>query len=219
VSAADGEILGQIASQAVVPVLRNADPADAAATARACAAAGMGVVELTHSTPELESALRELRDDPDLIFGVGTVTEPEQVRASVELGARFIVSFGFDPRVVETALELGVDVIPGALTPTEVALCRAAGASAVKLFPARLIRPAYLADLRAVMPGVELVVTGGIAATPEAIRPWLDAGALAIGVGSALGTAGVDGREEVERRCRAVLEARYGREPEWPTSS
>lgn len=200
------DVLEEIAGQRVVPVLRTRDPDDAVATARACARGGMRVIELTHSIPDVEAAVRVLVEEDDLIVGVGTVIDPAQVRASAALGARFIVSYAFDPRVVETAVELGVSVIPGALTATEVAKCRQAGASAVKLFPARLVEPSYLGDLRAVMPGTEFIVTGGIPSTPEGIRPWLEAGALAVGIGSALGTVAGDGADEVERRCRAVLE-------------
>lgn len=200
-------VLERIRIQRAVPVLRSADAEDAVSTARACARGGMSVIELTRSTPEVERAIAELAADPELLVGLGTVTSPEQVRAGVASGARFIVSFGFDPAVVEAARELDVAVVPGALTPTEVRRCANAGASAVKLFPARLIEPAYLRDLRAVMPGTELMVTGGIGASAEAIAPWLEAGALAIGLGSALGSAAKDGADEVERRCRALLDA------------
>ncbi|MBA2522419.1 MAG: bifunctional 4-hydroxy-2-oxoglutarate aldolase/2-dehydro-3-deoxy-phosphogluconate aldolase, partial [Solirubrobacterales bacterium] len=142
------DVLEEIAGQRVVPVLRTADPDDAIKTAQACARAGMRVIELTHSIPDVGAAVRALAEDDDLIVGVGTVVEPDQVRANVELGARFIVSYAFDERVVETAVGLGVAVIPGAMTATEVDRCRQAGASAVKLFPARMIEPSYLRDLR-----------------------------------------------------------------------
>jgi len=206
------DVLQEIGGQGIVPVLRTRDPEDAIATARACARGGMRVIELTHSIPDVESAVRVLVEQDDLVVGVGTVVDPEQVRANAALGARFIVSYAFDARVVETAVELGVAVIPGALTATEVSRCRQAGASAVKLFPARLIEPSYLGDLRAVMPGTEFMVTGGIPATREGIRPWLEAGAFAVGMGSALGTASADGADEVERRCRNVLDNVSGEE-------
>lgn len=199
--------LAEIAAQRVLPVLRTADAADALATARACVRGGMRVVELTYSIPGVEDALGELvATEEGATFGVGTVTEPEQVRASVASGARFVVSFARQPGVIETALELGTTVICGALTPTEVADCQHAGADAIKLFPARLIEPAYIRDLLAVLPDAGFVVTGGIGADPASVRPWLDAGAIAVGLGSALGTAARDGADEVERRCRDVLE-------------
>lgn len=199
--------LTEISAQRVVPVLRTADADDAVATARACVRGGMRVVELTYSIPGVERALAELvTTEEGAIFGIGTVTEPEQVRASVACGARFIVSFAREPGVIETALELGTTVICGALTPTEVAECRRAGADAVKLFPARLIDPGYVRDLRAVLPDAKFVVSGGIGAEPSSVLPWLDAGAIAVGLGGGLGTAANDGPGEVERRCRNVLE-------------
>jgi 2-dehydro-3-deoxyphosphogluconate aldolase/(4S)-4-hydroxy-2-oxoglutarate aldolase len=205
VSAADG-ILERIERQRVIPVLRTRDCADAVATARACLRGGMTVIELTYSIPGVEEALRELTGDDKVVVGMGTVTSAAQVWSSVELGARFIVSYGFDPEVVATGVELGTPTVPGALTPSEVAACRRAGATAVKLFPARLIEPSYLGDLMAVMPGLKLVVTGGIPSTQEGIRPWLAGGAVAVGVGSSLGTAGADGADEVERRARALVQ-------------
>lgn len=208
----DSGVLDAIERQRVVPVLRSRDADDAIATGRACIRAGMSVIELTYSIPEVERALVALARDEGIVVGIGTVTEPSQVEASVERGARFIVSYGFDQAVMTSAVKLGVAAIPGALTPSEVAGCRQAGAAAVKLFPARLLEPAYLQDLAAVMPGLKIVVTGGIAATREGIRPWLEAGALAVGVGSALGSAATEGVDEVERRCRELLRIEPPRE-------
>jgi 2-dehydro-3-deoxyphosphogluconate aldolase / (4S)-4-hydroxy-2-oxoglutarate aldolase len=204
VSAASGA-LERIEQQRVIPVLRTRDAEDAVATARACVRGGMGVIELTYSIPNVEEALVDLARDEGIVVGVGTVTAPAQVDASVDLGARFLVSYGFDPEVIASAVERGVPMIPGGLTPSEVAGCRRAGAAAVKLFPARLVEPSYIRDLRAVMPDLKVMVTGGIPSTPEGIRPWLADGAMAVGLGSALGTAADDGADEVERRCRALV--------------
>jgi 2-dehydro-3-deoxyphosphogluconate aldolase/(4S)-4-hydroxy-2-oxoglutarate aldolase len=203
------EVLERIAVQRVVPVLRSADVADAVATARACARAGMEVIELTHSTPDVESAVRELAGE-GLTVGVGTVTGAAQVEPAVAAGAAFVVSFAAPAGMVQAARSLGVPAIPGALTPTEVAACLAQGAPAVKLFPARGLDPAYLRHLLAVMPQLRAIVTGGLRARAEDIVPWLQAGALAVGLGGDLGTAGADGAEEVERRARAALAATAG---------
>lgn len=200
------EVLERIAAQRVLPVLRAADVGDAVATARACSRAGMSVVELTRTTPDVEHALHELGDE-DLLLGLGSVTRAEQVPPAVDAGARFVVSFACCEGVVETAAHLGVTPIPGALSPTEVLRCKHTGAPAVKLFPARVPSPAFLGDLGAVMPGLRALVTGGIPASREGIAPWLDAGALAVGVGSELGTVAKHGADEVERRARAVLDA------------
>jgi 2-dehydro-3-deoxyphosphogluconate aldolase / (4S)-4-hydroxy-2-oxoglutarate aldolase len=199
-------LIEELAAQRVVPVLRSATVQDALDTARACGRAGMSVIELTHSTPDVESAVQALSRD-GLIVGVGTITDVAQVRAAVAAGARFVVSYTLPPGMVQTATELGVAAIPGAYTPTEVATCLAAGASAVKIFPARDLSPAYLRDLRAVLPELKAFVSGGLTADRDGILPWLEAGALAVGLGSDLGTVATAGADEVERRVRRVLEA------------
>jgi 2-dehydro-3-deoxyphosphogluconate aldolase/(4S)-4-hydroxy-2-oxoglutarate aldolase len=197
------DLIRQIASQAVIPVLRSADVDDAVATARACAAGGLRVVELTCSTPRVEHALEALRED-GLVVGLGTVTERRQVQLAADTGAAFVVSYRHFDGMVDEAHGLGLRAIPGALTPTEVAGCVDAGADVVKLFPGRLIEPAYLRDLVAVLPGVRLMVTGGIRATTDDVRRWLGAGALAVGVGSDLGTVASRGADVVEQRARAL---------------
>jgi 2-dehydro-3-deoxyphosphogluconate aldolase / (4S)-4-hydroxy-2-oxoglutarate aldolase len=195
-----------IARQRVVPVVRAADAADAVLTARAAAAAGMTVVELTLTTPSVHAALRELRDD-GLVLGLGSVVRPTDVGPAVAAGAEFVVSFASVTGLVASAREAGVAAVCGAFTPTEVLAAHMDGADAVKIFPARLATPAYLRDLASVQPGVRLMPTGGIGA--DEAHEWLAAGAWAVGLGGTLGTVAVLGAGEVERRCRAALAAAH----------
>jgi len=197
-------VLDQIASQRVLPVIRSTSVEDAVATARACAHAGMRVVELTRSVPDVDRALEQLRDD-ELTLGVGTIGAAAQVKEAAAAGARFVVSFTRPDGFVDRARQLGLTAIPGALTPSEVAACVADGADAVKIFPARLVTACYLQDLRSVLPSVPLVVTGGVGSSPGELATWLRAGALAVGLGGALGTVAGVGSDEVERRVRAAL--------------
>jgi 2-dehydro-3-deoxyphosphogluconate aldolase / (4S)-4-hydroxy-2-oxoglutarate aldolase len=196
--------LDAIAAQRVVPVIRTADAEDAVATARACAAGGLRVVELTCTTPNVTAALKALRDD-DVVAGLGTVTTVEEVRGAAAMGAAFVVSYTNPPGFVTAAHAAGLAAIPGALTPTEVAACLRDGADAVKLFPARAISPAHLRDLRAVMPGLRAMATGGVAAAD--IPAWLAAGADAVGIGSELGTVAGVGAGAVRERAAALLAA------------
>jgi 2-dehydro-3-deoxyphosphogluconate aldolase / (4S)-4-hydroxy-2-oxoglutarate aldolase len=122
-------------------------------------------------------------------------------RLAILAGARFIVSPGLHPGVVETAHRYGAAVLPGAQTPTEVERALSAGADAVKVFPAAQLGPGWLSAVRAALPHAPLVPTGGI--TPDTAGQWLDAGALAVGVGGAL-TAGGD--TDVTARTRALLD-------------
>jgi 2-dehydro-3-deoxyphosphogluconate aldolase / (4S)-4-hydroxy-2-oxoglutarate aldolase len=196
--------LEQLGRQRVVPVLRCADAEDALATARAAAAAGCALVELTMSTPGVESAIAPLVDD-GLVVAVGTVRDAADVARLADAGASLVVSFWNPPGFVAAAAAAGISAIPGGFTAPELAAAVADGAAAVKLFPASLAGPDYLGALRPLLPELRLLVTGGI--EPDGVRPWLDAGALAVGLGSALGTAGTVGAAEVERRCRAALAA------------
>ena len=198
-------VLEQMTAQRVLPILRSATVRDAVETARACARAGMRVVELTQTTPSVEEALEELRAE-GLLLGVGTLTSADQVGSAVDAGAQFVVSFARPAGFVERAVELGVPAIPGVLSPGEVLSACDAGAAAVKIFPARAVSPSYLSDLRTVMPELKAIVTGGLRASAASLRPWMDAGALAVGVGGDLGTVAEHGPDEVERRARGALE-------------
>lgn len=198
-------VLDRIGAQRVVPVLRASDANDAVATARACANAGMNVVELTLTTRDAFAALHELRYD-GLELGLGTVTHATQVARAASAGACFVVSFTAPRGLIRAAERAGVTAIPGALTPTEVCAALSEGAPAVKLFPARAVSPGYLRDLRTVLPGLRAIVTGGVEPRADTVRRWLRAGALAVGIGNSLGTVAKDGADEIERRARAIID-------------
>jgi 2-dehydro-3-deoxyphosphogluconate aldolase / (4S)-4-hydroxy-2-oxoglutarate aldolase len=196
--------LDELARQRVLPVLRCADAEDTIATARAAAAAGCRVVEVTKSTPGVEAAIAPLLED-GLVVAVGTIRAAAEVAPLAAAGATLVVSFWNPPGFVAAATAAGIPAIPGGFTTSELAAAEADGAAAVKLFPAALTDPSYLGALRPLLPDLRLLVTGGI--EPDGVRPWLDAGALAVGLGSSLGTAATVGTAEVERRMRAALAA------------
>lgn len=156
------------------------------------------------STPGAEDAIAPLVTD-GLVVAVGTVTDAADVPRLAAAGASLVVSFWRPPGFVAAAQAAGIAAIPGGFTTHELAEAVGEGAAVVKLFPASLADPSYLAALRPLLPSLRLLVTGGI--EPDGVRPWLDAGALAVGLGSRLGTAATVGEAEVERRCRAALTA------------
>jgi Entner-Doudoroff aldolase len=168
----------------VVAILRLRDHRLAVDVAEALARGGVRVLELTQDDPGALKALRAVAAVPGVIVGAGTVLDPATVPRLAEAGARFIVSPNTDPRVIGAALDAGLDPIPGALTATEVASAIEAGATLVKLFPAGPLGTAYLRALRGPFGQVDFVPTGGIAHT--AVHEWLDAGAVAVGLGSDL---------------------------------
>lgn len=179
----------------LVAILRRADGVDAR-VAR-LAEAGVQVVEITLDSDDALGAIERARSRGDVTVLAGTVREAAEVDAAVAAGAEAIVAPGLSPAVLERAAALGVPAIPGALTPTEIETAWNAGAALVKLFPARLGGPHYVRDLLAPLGDVPLLVTGGVDATNA--RAFLAAGAVAVGVGSGLGSD-----DELRRLLAAV---------------
>jgi 2-dehydro-3-deoxyphosphogluconate aldolase / (4S)-4-hydroxy-2-oxoglutarate aldolase len=210
VTAAVPDPITRIERQRVLPILRGRDPARLAEVVDAVVSGGLGVVELTMTSPEpLADLAAARRRHQEAVVGMGTVTDSASVATLAEAGAAFIVTPVAALDVVTEARRLGLPVIAGALTPTEVFDAHRAGASAVKIFPAGRLGAAYLSDVRSVMPDVRLVPTGGI--TEDDVADYLDHGAAAVGLGSSLTGAELRGGGDLEalrKRC-AELAARW----------
>lgn len=170
----------------VVAVLRADAPQEAVGAAVALAEAGVRAVELTFTTPGAAEALREAREQlpTDVLLGAGTIRTPRQLQGSVDAGADFLVTPHLDPALLDEMLATGLLTIPGIFTPSEVALALSAGAEVVKLFPAATGGLAHFKALRGPFPELQAVATGGIGAA--GVRPWLAAGAVAVGAGGEL---------------------------------
>jgi 2-dehydro-3-deoxyphosphogluconate aldolase / (4S)-4-hydroxy-2-oxoglutarate aldolase len=165
--------------------------------------AGLRAVEISVSTPgaiEAVTALAGERTDPALVIGAGTLMGEATAQAAVEAGADLLVSPIADPAVIAVGREAGLAVLAGATTPGEAAAAMRAGASLVKLFPARMLTPAVLADILQGLPDLPLVPVGGIAIRD--VAEWLRAGAVAVGLGRSL-TSGRPG--DLHVRVREVL--------------
>jgi 2-dehydro-3-deoxyphosphogluconate aldolase / (4S)-4-hydroxy-2-oxoglutarate aldolase len=149
----------------------------------------MVAVEVSLTTPGALAVIEDLTNDAptSTLIGAGTVLDAESARMAIDAGARFLVSPSFDRRMVATAHRYGVASIPGAATPTEIVDALNAGADLLKIFPASNLSPAWIRAVLAALPQAPLVPTGGIGL--DDAHDWLDAGAVAVGIGSAL-TAG-----------------------------
>lgn len=169
--------------------------------------AGVHAVEVTLPTPGSLQAVSALRAQADsdsginVVIGVGTVTSTDDVRRAADSGAQFVVSPHFDPAVVAVAKLRSLGTLPGVFTPTEALHAWHAGASAVKLFPASSLGPGFLAAIRQPLPGLPVVPTGGVGLND--VEPWLDAGALAVAVGSPLMGDALQSGDTVALRRRA----------------
>jgi 2-dehydro-3-deoxyphosphogluconate aldolase / (4S)-4-hydroxy-2-oxoglutarate aldolase len=175
-----------LAATRVVAILRaeNADRAETVVDV--LVEAGVRCLELTLTTRGALEVVERLaaRVPRDVEVGVGTVLTAGDVDRSVDAGATFVVSPSVEPEVIAAALRRRVASYPGAFTPTEIVAAWKAGASAVKLFPAGQLGPGYLKDVRAPLPDIPVVPTGGV--DIASVDAWLAAGAVAVGMGGPL---------------------------------
>jgi 2-dehydro-3-deoxyphosphogluconate aldolase/(4S)-4-hydroxy-2-oxoglutarate aldolase len=179
-------VINKLREIGLVPVLRAESEEQALALATAVAAGGINVMEVTMTVPGAIRVMGRLaKERPDILVGAGTVLDPETARICILEGATFIVSPALNVKTIEMCHRYGVPVLPGALTPTEVVTAWQAGADVVKVFPASAMGGAkYLKALKAPMPQVELIPTGGV--SQATAQEFLEAGAFALGVGADL---------------------------------
>lgn len=192
-----------IAEERVVGILRAADSATAQTAAEAMIAGGLTVVEVSLTTPDAVDAIRALATmHPEATIGAGTVLDETSARLSILAGARFLVSPTVVPAVIATGARYGVPTLAGAQTPTEAVAALEAGAALVKLFPAGGLGPDYLSAVRAALPQIGFVPTGGVNA--DNVADWFAAGAVAVGVGGSLTTGAP---EQITTRVAEFLKA------------
>ena len=179
-------IVQEIQQLGVVAVIRMKDPAKLRAVFDALAEGGVRAIEVTMTVPGAVGLIAELSRSlpPGIVLGAGTVIDAATARAVVDAGARFIVSPVFRRDVVSVCLERGIVSAPGCFSPTEILDAHEMGADVVKVFPATALGPQYIKDLRTPMPQLRLMPTGGV--TLDNAGDWIRAGAVAVGVGSAL---------------------------------
>jgi len=180
-------VVDRIREIGIVPVVRATTSEEALAAVEAIRAGGIPILEITMTVPGavkiIKSLVLKLKDDA--LVGAGTVLDSDTARECVDAGARFIVSPSLDVPTIETCRVLSIPVFPGAMTPTEVVTAWRAGADAVKIFPANAVGGAtYLKSLKAPLPQIELIPTGGVSL--DNIGDFIRAGALAVGVGADL---------------------------------
>ena len=169
------DVLARLAAAGVVPVVVLDDAKDAIPTAQAMLAGGVDVMEITFRTAAAPDAIRAVAENcPDMLVGAGTVLNLEQCKLAVQMGAKFIVSPGFDAGVVGWCLENGIAVTPGCVTPTEITAAVNMGLTVVKFFPANVYGGLNaMKNLSAPFGGVKFLPTGGVNATN--IREYISA--------------------------------------------
>ena len=181
------DVIQTIRNVGVIPVVRATSADEAMRAIDAIREGGISVLEITMTVPGAIKLIEEVanRYGSDALVGAGTVLDPETATACISSGARFIVSPALNVETIACCRRLDVAVMPGALTPTEVVQAWNAGADFVKVFPAGAVGgPSYLRALKAPLPQIELVPTGGVSL--KTAGDFIRAGAAALGVGADL---------------------------------
>ena len=200
--------LARLRERRLIAVIRAADPAAALGAARAVAAGGIELIEVTFTVPDAPGVMAALRDQPGVLVGAGTVLDADQARAALEAGARFLIAPNLSREVAAAALAAGAMFCPGAYTTSEILAARGAGAHVVKVYPVGVAGgPAYIRVIRDPLPDIPLLAAGGT--NLENVMAFLEAGCVGVGLGASLADPALAaaGRfDEITRRARAFVD-------------
>jgi 2-dehydro-3-deoxyphosphogluconate aldolase/(4S)-4-hydroxy-2-oxoglutarate aldolase len=194
--------LNRVLSSGIVAVIRAPSGEVLGDAAEALLAGGVDCMEITFTVPKALRVLEMVADrlGDKVLLGAGTVLDPETARAALLAGARFIVAPTVNLRTIELCKRYTALVMPGAFSPTEILTAWEAGADIVKVFPSEITGPAYLKAVRAPLPQVRLMPTGGV--NLQTAAEFLKAGACALGIGGSLVSA-----EAIKNRDWASIES------------
>lgn len=181
------KIITRIKESGLVAVVRARSGEEAIKIAEACIEGGVAAIELTFTVPMVhriieQMALRYTNDE--IILGAGTVLDPETARIAMLSGAQYIVSPSLNLDTVQLCNRYRVPIMPGVVTPAEAIAALEAGADILKVFPGELFGPKIIRAFKGPLPQAQLLPTGGVDASN--VREWINAGAVAVGAGSAL---------------------------------
>jgi len=177
------EVITRLLEEKIVAVVRLQSEDDGLPVARALVQGGVRVIEMTLTTPGATALIERIRGEiPHAVVGAGSVLTREDVDRCLKAGAEFLVGPILETDVLKYALDKGVPFCPGTFTPTEAYMAWSLGAPLVKVFPAARFGPKFISDLKAPMPFLRLMPTGGISA--DTIGDFLSAGADVVGAGS-----------------------------------
>lgn len=183
------EVLSKIVESGLVAVIRAEGPEQASRMAEACAQGGVAALEITFTVPGASKVIEHLAKEfrGKILVGAGTVLDPETARIAILAGAEFVVSPAVSTATARLCNRYRVPYMPGAATMGEVIEALECGADIVKVFPGEILGPAFVKAVKGPLPQAQLMPTGGVGI--ENVAEWINAGSVAVGVGSNL-TAG-----------------------------
>ena len=176
-------VLQQIINEKIVAVIRGETAEEAVQVAKSAVHGGIRVIEITYTTPEVGQVLNQLKNE-EVIIGAGTVLDSETARHAILHGAKFIVSPNFQKSIATLCNRYAIPYFPGCMTISEIVQALESGCDIIKLFPANQFEPSFISSVQGPIPHVHIMPTGGISLNN--INEWLNAGAVAVGIGSDL---------------------------------
>ncbi len=196
-----------IRTHRLVVIFRGQSPRECLAISTALYEAGVRLLEITLNSEQPLAAIQLLRSEfgSDVVIGAGTVLAADEVGPVSDAGAGFVISPNTDESVITATKAAGLVAIPGAFTPTEIVRAVRAGADFVKVFPLRPVGADYIRQLRAPLPDVPIIATGGVDA--DLARAAIDAGCAGVGVGVQLLGERLDDRRALAEQAAAFLAA------------
>jgi 2-dehydro-3-deoxyphosphogluconate aldolase/(4S)-4-hydroxy-2-oxoglutarate aldolase len=198
-------LLRQLYEQRIVAIIRGITGEGLDSLVGTLVESGIRIMEVTVDTPGVYDKIQRIKDEygDEVAVGAGTVLDSETARTAISAGAEFLVSPSLNVDVIKTAKRYGKAVFPGCMTPTEIVQAFEAGADVIKVFPASVVGPRYFRELSGPLGHIPLMPTGGV--NLDNARDYVEAGAAAVGLGSAL--VGRGGRQvdlaDVKERAQA----------------
>lgn len=203
------QVISKICGVGLVAVVRAETQEEAIKITEACIEGGVVAVEITFTVPGAHEIIRELskRYSPEeILVGAGTVLDPETARIALLSGAQYIVAPCLNVQTVKMCNRYAVPIMPGAMTIKEVVEGMEAGADIIKVFPGEIMGPAFVKGIKAPLPHVRLMPTGGVDVTN--VGDWIKAGCVAVGVGGNLiGSAKTGDYGTITRKAKQFIEA------------
>lgn len=190
----------QLADAGLIAVIRAKDAKAAEVVIHRLIDKGITAIEVTYTTPGASKLIEKFAKIDGLLLGAGTVINAEQAREAADAGAQFIVSPGFSGELADDIASLHTFFIPGVITPSEIMEAVSKGFRILKLFPGGTSGVSYMKNLAGPFPDIRFIPTGGI--HPGDVEKWLDAGALAVGVGSQLNKASEEDLQRIFNRTK-----------------
>lgn len=177
-------ILEQLMATKIIAIIRLSSSASILKFAQAIQKGGIKAIEITMSTPNALGEINKLSKIEGVIPGVGSVIDAKTAQAAIEAGAQFVVTPVSKPEVIQMAHQYDKPILSGAVTPSEILQAYEWGADVIKLFPAANFGLSYFKAVKAPMPHLPIMPTGGV--TVENAAEWIANGAVCLGVGSSL---------------------------------